>query len=260
MLTQSKQRSSTTVQAADGCLMTLAAPGWDLTRTWDSTVRIRSGRPDGRRADNAWMREIHIAPSGNIDFLLENFLDARVTQRLVARGGGTFLIAESRQADLQGVALWRGEWHEAVAYLSPSEMGVGSRPLRVFEGLGFIDSPRGLRIVPGYGRETHIQVMDVSTYVEGAGEIEIGPAAEALQMVPTWSGAQVRGGEVWRVDTTLDEDAGAQHGLMMASRSAVLTLTPDDPSNSRLTKQLDFMQSISQVTWEKSGTSSKGVS
>jgi hypothetical protein len=155
---------------------------------------------------------------------------------------------------MQGLALWRGKWHEVSTYLLPAQEGIGANPLAAFDGLLFTDSPQGL-VVRAATDEITVTVVDISTNVEGVGDVSVSPAAAALQMVPSWSGARLSAGEVWQVDTTLDEDTEPQLGLFMASASAVITLTPDDPADRRQAAPLRFLESVSRLEWTTDSTS-----
>lgn len=215
---------------------------------WDSTIQVMAGQSDGKERDAAWLREVHIAPRGNADYIITELLDAEVTQVLEAQGG-RFLVAESTRDDLQGLALWRGRWHEVSTYLLSAQEGPGADPLEAFDGLRFQDSEDG--VVASALPHLRVSVVDVATNVDGVGDIAVAHASDALQFVPSWAGASVQAGEVWRVDTTMEEDTHAQHGFLLAGHTAVLTLTPDEPHDRAQAGPLRFLESVRSLTWSQ---------
>lgn len=240
-------RSSARFRTANGRVATLEVPGFDVSGRWDSTIRVAPAKPDGKNPDEAYMREYHLAQRGNADYIIDHLLDAEVKQVLQAQGG-QFLIAISRR-DLQGLALWRGKWHEIATFLLPSQRGAGTAPLDAFKGLKFSDSPEGLVVTPPAASGMEVSVLDVCTNVPGVGEIELKPADKALWMIPTWSGAKVRAGEVWKIDATQEFDTDAHRNLFLASTSAVITVTPDDTTSTDLRRPLSFLESVATVSW-----------
>ena len=244
-------RSSAKYRTADGHVVTLEAPGFDVGGLWDSTVRIAPAKPDGRNPDDAYMREYNVTRQGNYDYVITHVLDAEVEQVLEAQGG-QFLIAISRRPDMQGVALWRGRWHEIATYLLPSQGGAGSTPLAAFDGLQFTDTPEGLLVAAPAASGLTVDVLDMCTNVPGVGEVELKQASKALNMIPTWSGAPVPAGEVWVIDATQEFDTENHRILFLASTSAVLTVTPDDTASTDLSSPLSFLESVTTVSWTTS--------
>jgi len=244
-------RSSARYRTADGQLVFLEAPGFDLGGLWDSTIRIAPRKPDGKNPDQTYMREFHLAPRGNYDYVIERVLDAEVVQVVEAQGG-QFLIAVSRRKDLQGLALWRGRWHEIATYLLPSQRGVGSAPLDAFAGLTFTDTPEGLLVAPPRASGLSVNVMDVCTNVTGVGDLELKPASKSLRSIPAWSGAKVTSGEVWQIDVTQESDTKKHRNLFLAAPSAVVTIAPNDPTSADMARPLSFLESVTSVSWTRS--------
>lgn len=217
----------TTFVQADNSRIEIAVDDFEFADPWDSTVFITMPL-DGRSPDALRRRELHIAHRGNYDDVIAE-LDAEIFHRLHSQRG-QFLAAAPRGSGA-GVALWRGPHHE-VAVPIPNNTGARdpAAALRPLMGLDFDDSPEGLRITPQPRLNATLTVQDSYNYVTGVGEVGVHPASGALGSVPTWSGAKVPEGEIWRMDEEGDEDADEpRQFLLFAGKAAIMTITPDPP-------------------------------
>jgi hypothetical protein len=233
---------------ADGSILHLDVPGFDVGGLWLARIQIQRGRIDGRRPDAASLQDFDIAPRGNADGVMEHVLHASVVQR-VTHQGGELLVAASRREGVQGMAVWRGRWHEVSTFLLPGESAADA--IRMFDGLVFTDHGDGLEIRGVAAAGTAVHLSDVWITVPGVGEVDIRPASKALAAVPRWAGATTQAGEVWRLDNTLEDDTETHFGLRLATATAVVDVEPDDARDSRQRSALRFIESVREAAWRE---------
>jgi hypothetical protein len=238
----------TTLKTANGGWVTIDAPGAALSGKWDSTIRVRVKRPYAGVASGLQLRQLHIAPTGNYDRVIEKMIFGTVVQRVRAQGG-EFVIARG-QPGRQGIVYWRGPWHEIAAWLLPNQDSRGSDALRLLEGLDFVDAPGGLSVLPRLPAAESVEVLDACARVPGVGWIDVYPAAaQMIGLVPAWSGAKVKAGEVWRKRPP----NGGVSSFVLAGHSAISVINPegwiDKPLRER--RALDFINLINEVSWEE---------
>jgi hypothetical protein len=242
---------------ADRSRIDIEVDDYELIDPWDSTVFVTMPL-DGRSPDALRRRELHITHRGNYDDVIAD-LGAEIFHRLQSQRG-QFLAAAPRGRGA-GVALWRGRHHE-VAVPIPSNAGARdpAAALRPLMGLDFDDRADGLTITPHPRLNATLSVLDAYNYVPGVGEIGVLAATEGLGNVPSWAGARVPEGEIWRIDQTDDQSDPGGPFLLFASRTAIMTITPEppdprDPAATRRRQQrhplqpaLDFTQRVRRFT------------
>lgn len=231
----------------DGQLVTIDAPGYDLRDPWFASIRIRTQRPYAGLPTGLELRELHLAPAGNYDRVIEHVLHGHVVERIEAQGGH-FLIAHSKTDD-RGLALWRGRWHEAATWLPAVASLPRSSALRYFDRLVFTDSPLGLKVQTRSPSSEHVEIIEVSKRIPEVGFLDIKKAESAVGLVPKWAGARVRTGEVWRKETFATLDGVASHVLVHATPTTVTVLTGEGKDKHLEVSRLDFLDSLIELNW-----------
>ncbi|GAA2759115.1 hypothetical protein [Actinopolymorpha rutila] len=241
-------------RAADGSLVTLCAPGYDLTEPWSGSVRITTNRPYAGTPEGLDLRQLHLTRAGNYDHVLERVIDGHWSN-VVQMQGGQCMIGHSDSAD-QGLAVWRGPWHEAATWLPDPKMP-GSHVLRYFAGLGFHDSTDGLRVTATRPAVHTVGVLEVSKRVPGVGHLDIRQPALAHRLVPVWSGARVTTGEVWAEEVSPAEkssNGSDKSGLpdmvvIHATPSTVTTLAGERDDKHLCDRRVEFLHRVTELCW-----------
>lgn len=217
------------------------------TSAWDCIVKVGPATLDGTVPDELQTRDLFVTPRGNAEGIMKYDFEAEVEQTIPAQGG-VFIIARSRHSHLQGIAVWRGDYHEALVFLLPADEKDFSNPLKNFDGLRFNDSPDGLRVTAARPEIMEVYVGQVGIFVHGVGSLSISPAENALAQVPTWRGANTRAGEVWTVpvDAEMDPSGAELPDLILANSTVVATLSPDGRNvrGDDLSEQIGFLEDL----------------
>jgi hypothetical protein len=230
-----------------GGTITIDAPGYDLGELWSCTFEVRVERPYAGTAAGLQMRHLQVAPVGNADFLISRLLRGRVVQEVAAQGG-RILIARS-DVDDRALVVWRGQWHEVFDWVN--EPGAsGAQLLRRLERLTFVDSPLGVRVLTGKVPVETVEAEQVRKRIPGVGFLHILDGASGAMLVPTWSGARVPTGEVWRKDL-LGSDGTPKSLLVHVSPTTVTTLAGDIDDELSEGPRLQFLSVLRQITWTK---------
>lgn len=230
-----------------GGTVTIDAPGYDLGDIWSCTFEVRVERPYAGTAAGLQMRRLQVAPVCNADFLISRLLKGRVVQEVAAQGGRV-LIARS-DVDQRALVVWRGQWHEVFDWIN--EPGAsGAQILRRLERLSFVDSPVGVRVSTGQVPAETINAEQVRKRIPGVGFLHILNGVEGASLVPNWSGARVRTGEVWRKEL-LDSDSAPQSVFVHVSGTTVTTLSGDMGADADEGPRLRFLGDLRQLTWQK---------
>jgi len=228
-------------RTASGGLISIDVPGYDLGDPWFSSFRVVLDRPYSGLPTEPELRGFEIAPAGNLEPLLAEVRPGRVIEELSAQGG---LLRIGRvDEDGQHVAAWTGRWHEVRAWMPPSDTPA-RQALAHFEGLRFHDSPLGVRVEPFAVPAARIEAEDVIKLVPGIGFLNIMRADNAAGLVPAWSGARVRSGEVWR---KTDSETNVPL-LLHASVTAVTVIHGQSPAGPT-SAQLDFLDRLIDLSW-----------
>lgn len=235
--------SSASFRAPDGSTVTLRVSGYDLSGMWDSTVRITTNRPYAGAPEGLQLREFHVTPTGNYDRVLDYAIKGTWVNKVEAQSGH-FLVGHSETAD-QGLAIWRGQWHEAATWLDAPTMPAGVA-LQRFNGLRFVDSPAGLVVESSFPETETVEAIEVSKIIPGVGYLDIRKPEDGLGLVPNWSGVAVQTGEVWKTDLP---DGPANVSLVHASRSAVTILTADGTDKGYTAARLEFLERLVELSW-----------
>ena len=226
--------------------MTIEAPSYDLGEPWSSSVRITTRRPYAGTPQGLQVRHLHIAHAGNYDRVLESVIEGRWVNVVQAQGG-QFLIGHSDTCE-QGLALWRGPWHEAATWLPDPQMP-GSHALRYLDRLWFEDNPNGLSIRPASEAVNTVEVLEVSKRVPDVGYLDIRRPATAHQLVPAWSGARVPTGEVWREETSPNPDQASDVVLIHATPTTVTTIAGHRDQKHRYEERVEFLNQLTELSW-----------
>lgn len=229
-----------------GDTVRVEAPGYDLTKPWFGSFRLRVRPPYPRGAPGLQNRGLMVGPVGSTGLLIERLLRGRVTEELSAQGG-RILIARGDFED-RGLVVWRGRWHEVYGWAN--EPGTSSgQMLRLFDRLTLADSPEGLRVHLDPVPAETIHFEEVVKRVPDVGILHIRRGAEAAELVPEWSGTPVPSGEVWQQRGTV-QGGQAVRLYVHASRTAVTTLAPDRQAGVPDGRRLRFLQALTEISWQ----------
>ncbi|WUH99508.1 hypothetical protein OHR68_39475 [Spirillospora sp. NBC_00431] len=232
-------------RAPDGSLISIAASGYDLTDHWSADVLVRLRRPYAGVPKGRQLREFHVAPIHNYDGVLKEVINGRWVHTVESQGG-TFLVGHTDEGE-QGIAIWRGRWHEIATWLAEPRMA-GSRALSYFEGLQFKDAPDGLRVISQAAHAEDVEVRDVDVYVPTVGLLSIQPVTKAHQLVPSWSGAKTKVGEIWREETSAPDDP-TEILLLHATSTTVTTLNGEGNNKGNEGPRVKFLQALTELSW-----------
>ncbi len=235
-------------RAADGSRVTLCAPGYDLTEPWSASVRITTNRPYAGTPEGLDLRQLHLTRAGNYDHVLERVVDGHWSN-VVQMQGGQCMIGHSDRAD-QGLAVWRGPWHEAATWLPDPKMQ-GSHVLRYFAGLGFHDSPDGLRVSATRPAAHTVEVLEVSKRIPEVGHLDIRPPGLAHRLVPVWSGATVPTGEVWAEEAFPGSSESPDMVVIHATPTTVTTLAGERDHKQHCERRVDFLHRVTELCWAR---------
>ncbi|MBU2694281.1 hypothetical protein CCO04_04245 [Pimelobacter sp. 30-1] len=240
--------ATTEFTTADGRRLRMASLTAEFPHPWDEIVKVSNRVLDGTVPDELQIRDVFIAPRGNADGILEHVLDAEVTQVLQA-GGGTIHVAESRRPDLQGIAFWRGDHHEALVWLPAEDEGGYVDPLRGLSGLVFVDHPTGPEVRAAAGEDWLIRPGHLGIHVPGVGSLSLRPAEDALAQIPAWSGRVVDVGELWKVNYDDEESIADSTYFTLATPTLVASLFPEHPDpTGRFTAALSFLAGLGELS------------
>jgi hypothetical protein len=233
--------------APDGSVVTVEAPGYPAGQHWTASVVVTRRRPYAGVAEGPDRRELHVAPKGNYDLVLRYELSGHWAHTLEAQGGH-IMVGHSDSKD-QGIAVWRGRWHEVATWLADPKMAP-ELAARWFENLRFTDTPEGMLVESTRPAIDEVEVADVDTYVPGAGYLTIMPPTGAMHLVPRWSGARVTSGEVWIEDEPTGDDDKLT--VLHVSETAVTRVCGSGVDGNHAV--LPFVEKITRVTWNSGST------
>lgn len=228
----------------DGGLITLEAPGYDLSDPWSATARITANDPYRVLPTGRQVRGLDIAYAGNYDFVIAEVLRGRVVDRLNGQGG-QFLIARGRE---QGLILWRGIWHEAAMWISDPN-APSAQALGYFDRLIFMDTPVGLVIRSQSSESEIVETHEVVKHIPGVGYLDIKTAKSGLNLVPTWSGAETHTGEVWRKTHEAASGEPALSVFVHATRTTVAIISGEGEQKSIEEPRLTFLDRLTHLSW-----------
>ncbi|MQA25908.1 MAG: hypothetical protein GEU94_10610 [Micromonosporaceae bacterium] len=233
-------------QTASGAIVAINAPGYDLSQPWFHSFHVKVEAPYGASAPSVRNRAFQVAPVGTVDTFVEYDLRGKIVEELSALGG-RLLIARNHEG--RGIAAWRGRWHEVYIWLN--EPGFTAREvLDQYDRLAFADSPLGVRVRTSQSPKETIYREEVGKSVPNVAHLTIVDGGQALELLPKWSGAKVRSGEVWQKQAPAS-DGGLRKLFVHASSSAVTVLDDIDPSDPD-SKRLGFLDGLVSLTWTRS--------
>ncbi len=232
-------------QTASGAIVNVDAPGYDLTHPWFHSFRIRVEAPYAGTAPTLRERAFQIGPVGTIVMHAQHILKGAVEEEFSALGG-TMVIA--RNAEGLGIAGWRGRWHEMYMWLNVPKM-TARDVLGRYDRLTLLDSPLGLRVRTGTVPKETVYAEEVVKHVPNTATMTIHAGRSSTEVLPTWSGAKVRSGEVWRREVSTD--GGTRNVFMHANRSAV-TVLDEAAAGDADSIRLRFLDAITSVSWTTS--------
>ncbi|MCZ3389982.1 MAG: hypothetical protein LH645_12915 [Actinomycetia bacterium] len=238
--------NSTEFLAPDGSLVSLALPSDYIVDSWSSRAYVVAPL-DGRAPDAERIRDYHITRLGNCDYILNTMYKTYVAQE-VKMSGGTLTMHVNEHPSGQGFVVWRGLEHEVSSYMPPALARNAEFVFGYFSGLHFEEEAAGVLIT---SPETGVEVgfREATTYVRDVGLVDVRSPSEGLALVPSWQGAQVRAGEVWKASHEGEEVAPDQ--FILASDTAIMIVSPEMESG--LEPTVRFLESIDRVSIQESG-------
>lgn len=228
----------------DGGTIVLDVPGYDLSDPWSAVVTVTANDPFRVLPTNRQVRGFALAFRGNYDLVIEKVLHGKVVERF-SNGGGEILLARGPE---QAIVLWRGQWHEAAMWLSDPDIDT-AQAISVFEGLTFVDDPLGLRVRTENPETEIVETTEVVKYVPGVGYLDIKTSAAGIHLVPKWSGARTRAGEVWRSTHEATAAEPAASILIHATPSTVTVLNGDGQQKSDEAPRVEFLNQLAELSW-----------
>src|SRR5258705_2080662 len=120
-----------------------------------------------------------------------------------------------------GLVAWQGQWHEAWCWVNVAGP-THTQMLEPLSGLGFTDTPAGLRV--RVGRTEEYQRITATKHIPGVGMAKITQTAAGASDLPSWSGHKVAAGEVWRQRVGADVPGTHPAALVCASPTTVITI------------------------------------
>lgn len=215
---------------------------------WQSQVFVHQPM-DGRSPDARSRRTFHVAHRGNYDaFIAQRFGGVLQT---VPFADGEFLVAGSEDpAKTQGLLLWRGPHHEVQTYIPSALALAGTTAVDYMAGLQFIDTPNGCVIEPASSVET-VDVYESFLYALGVAGLTFHPPGVGLGFVPSWQGARVGAGEVWKTE---DENQGDH--LVLGADRVVCVVAPASGKKSLMGRCLQLVKNINSVSMTGKGKAS----
>lgn len=233
-------------KTASGAVVEIDAPGYDLSEQWFHAFRVKVDGPYAETGPLPRTRAFQVGPVGTVEGFAQNVLGGEVVEQLSALGG-TLVIA--RNPEDFGIAAWRGRWHDVFVWLN--EPGITARQvLSMYDRLEFVDGPLGVLVQTGASPNETIYREEVIKSVPNVGPLEIIEASMAVDLVPNWSGAKVRSGEVWQLEST-SGDGGTRRTFVHASFTAVTVLDAERVSNPD-ENRLRFLDELVSLTWTRS--------
>ena len=228
-------------QAPSGQIVRLRSRTADVSKGWFCWAELtpNSQSPSARGVGER--RGFMVGPRATVDTAVEGVLRGVIRER-VGFAGGEFVVADGQDESL---GAWVGPWHSVYGWFA-DPLRETSSILGYFSDLAFVDTVRGVRIS---SRRERLARVIVSKQIPGVGRVQIMKGTEAIGLVPSWSGARVRAGELWR--KAAEEPEGAHVHLVLASRSAVAVLYTD-PVAAGVDEErlgLDFMRDLVEVSW-----------
>jgi hypothetical protein len=114
--------------------------------------------------------------------------------------------------------------------------------LALYDRLSFDDSPMGVRVSTAKVPRESIHAEAVTKRIPGVAMLDITRGADSAGLIPKWSGARTRSGEVWR------REAGLNSVLVHASATAVTVVQPD-LEDSGESERLTFLDAVTEISW-----------
>lgn len=182
----------------------------DLSEPWFCWVELV---PDGASASprgTGERRGFMVGPRSVVDAAVP-MMNGAVRER-VAYAGGTFVVVDGPE---QCLGAWTGPWHAVYGWFDLK--ATTSALLGHFSGLSLTDTREGVRIRAAAERFGRTLVIK---QIPGVGLVQMMKGAEAVSLLPSWSGARVAAGEVWR-KAAADPDDHIHEHYVLASPSAV---------------------------------------
>lgn len=217
--------------------MTLTARTGDLSEPWFGRFWLRG---------NHVYRAFETAPAGTFDSHVEHILEGRVVER-VSVDGGELILAHNEELKAS-LAAWSGSTHEVYTWLQGPALDA-AQLTEIFDDLEIEDSTEGVQAKPRLAEEVSSHGIELKKYVPDIAFLTILDGAEAVDLVPKWSGARASYGEVW---TKAPEGLATKGSFLLhASESAVTLAAPEHKPGVDPQATLDFLADL-QVSWTES--------
>jgi hypothetical protein len=251
MVADANTTRSSAFRVPSGEIVRLRSRSADLSHNWFCWAELVPNGQSSSPRTAGERRGFMVGPTSAVDVAITGVLQGTVRER-VRFAAGDFVIADGQK---ESFAAWIGPWHAAYGWFSPNTPS--TTVLGTFSGLAFVDDALGLRI---NSRTERLGRLLVTKRIPDVGLMQIMRGTEAAGLLPTWSGATVRAGEVWRKAVS-DGDTNPHQHLLFASTSAVVIMDadpdrlkfhPDAPATppaeaDRLV--LGFLEDLVELTW-----------
>lgn len=223
-------------ETVSGSTVTISSAIGDLSEPWFGQFYLRG---------NHVYRAFETAPAGTFESHVEHALAGQIIERLSVTDGE--LMLAHNEETLTSLAALRGTWHDVYTWLN-GPCPDTSQLAHIFDDVVFTDSRGGIRARPRMPAEIKLYGIELKKYVPGIAFLTVLDGADAVDLVPKWSGARTEFGEIW---TRPVEGAGHSGGplLMHASRTAVTLARPDRKPGTDVQRALDFLAEL-DVSWE----------
>jgi hypothetical protein len=232
-------------QTASGAIVTIDAPGHDLSMPWYSSFRLRTERPYQYGPAGPRNRAFQVAPVGTMANHAHYVVRGKFTEELTL-AGGFFLVVRS-DADGRGLTGWQGRWHEVYTFQNTPGWTTADA-LRQFQGLTFQDTPLGVRVRPADVPPETMYAEEVTKPVPAVGFLTIVAGGEGASLLPNWAGARTRsGGEVWRKHVA--SDGTGRVVLLHASPTAVTAVYAEPGEKDIEEPRLRFLDALTNISW-----------
>ena len=196
-----------------------------------------------------WLQGNHVyrafetAPKGTFESHVEHVLVGQVVER-VSIDGGQLSLAHNEELNAS-LAVWSGTAHEIYTWLH-GPLPDASQLTEIFEDLEIEDFEEGVRATPRLPTRTSLHDIELKKYIPDIGFLTILDGAQAVDLLPKWSGARAAYGEVWAKAPDGLASKGAY--LVHASESAVTLAVPEPKPGVNPQAMLDFIADL-QVSW-----------
>lgn len=221
-------------RTVSGATVTLTARTGDLSEPWFGRFWLRG---------NHVYRAFETAPTGTFESHVEHILVGPVIER-VSVDGGQLSLAHNEELKAS-LAAWSGSAHEVYTWLQGPPPDV-YQLTEIFDDLEIEDAAAGVRARPRLTEQVDLHGIELTKHIPDIAFLTILDGADAVDLVPRWSGVKASHGEVWA--KAPDGLAAKGAFLLHASESAVTLAAPEAKPGVDPQATLDFLADL-QVSW-----------